>query len=576
MVMAQSYDVQVHSVDGQQMLLLHEANLPSKKLDAASTYSWLQELIPALQDKGYLTASIDSVAIEKEQYKAFVFLGLQYKWARISFNEQAEDALLKATIPKTQFEGHSLKPKQIAKLSERFLQWCENNGYPFAKVWLEQVSIDNDGGVSGRFILDKGSVQRLDTIIINGEVKISRAFLLRYLDLHQKELYNEKKLRLLTPRIHELAFMQSAAPWEVKFKLDGNSLALYLKEKKANQLNAILGLIPNSVETGKFLLTADAQLAFQNILSQGESISASYQNLQYKSPRFKADVVFPFVFNSSFGLDAHFDLFKKDTLFRRTTFQLGVRYQLNATDYVKIFYQNQSNRLIFVDTAIVKATKQLPANADIAANGGGVELGFNRLDYKLNPRRGVEAKLSGTALLRRVSKADAITSLSDSTHFDYASLYDTITKRQNQFILSGKIAYYFPLAKSLVLKAVYNGAAIFGNNLFRNELFQIGGFRLLRGFDEQSVFTNQYHVVSLELRVLLNRNSYFYMFSDNGYVQTKFSNFQHEDIYTGFGLGVSLETKSGLFSIAYGIGRNNNIPLQFRQSKIHFGYVAYF
>lgn len=370
--------------------------------------------------------------------------------------------------------------------------------------------------------------------------------------------------------------MQQAAPWEVNFKLDGNALALHLTEKKANQLNAIIGLIPNSIETGKFLLTADAQLAFQNILSQGEAISASYQNLQYKSPRFKVDVMFPFVLNTPFGLEAHFDLFKKDTMFRRTTFQAGIRYQLNAADHIKVFYQNQSNRLIFIDTAVVKATKQLPANADIAANGGGVELGFNRTDYKLNPRRGFDAKLSGTVLLRKVSKADAITNLSDSTQFDYASLYDTLTNRQNQFLINGSLAYYLPLAKNLVLKTAYNGAVIIGDNLFRNELYQIGGFRLLRGFDEQSIFASQYHVATVELRVLLNRNSYFYLFSDNGYVQTKFEGFNKENIYNGFGLGVSLETKSGLFSIAYGIGRNSDIPLQFRQSKIHFGYVAYF
>lgn len=576
LVMAQSYDVQLHSVDGQQALLGKEADAQVGKVDAATAFSFLKELIPALQEKGFLAASIDSISIEEAQYKAYIFLGVRYKWAKVSFDGVAENALQQAAVNKAQFADRSLRPGQVAALSERILQWAENNGYPFAKVWLEQVSVDDAGGVNGRFVLDKGALQSLDTIIINGDVKVSRSYMLRYLDISQKEPYNEKKLRLLTPRVNELPFLQQAQPWVVKFKLDGNALELYLKEKKANQLNAIIGLIPNSVETGKFLLTADAQLAFQNILSQGESISATYQNLQYKSPRFKADIIYPFVLNTPFGLEAHFDLFKKDTIFRRTTFLAGIRYQLNASDYVKAFYQNQSNRLIFVDTVTVKATRQLPENADVAANGGGVELGFNHTDYKLNPHRGFEAKLSGTALLRKVSKANAITSLSDSTHFDYSSLYDTVVNRQYQFFINGIIAYYLPLAKSLVLKAAYNGAVIIGNNLFRNELYQIGGFRLLRGFDEQSVFANQYHVATLELRVLLNRNSYFYLFSDNGYVETKFGGFSKDDMYNGFGLGVSLETKSGLFSIAYGIGRNSDIPLQFRQSKIHFGYVAYF
>jgi hypothetical protein len=46
--------------------------------------------------------------------------------------------------------------------------------------------------------------------------------------------------------------------------------------------------------------------------------------------------------------------------------------------------------------------------------------------------------------------------------------------------------------------------------------------------------------------------------------------------YNGFGLGTTLETKSGLFTISYALGRSDQNTVQFRQSKIHFGYVAYF
>jgi hypothetical protein len=43
---------------------------------------------------------------------------------------------------------------------------------------------------------------------------------------------------------------------------------------------------------------------------------------------------------------------------------------------------------------------------------------------------------------------------------------------------------------------------------FRNELFQIGGNRLLRGFDEESQFVSQYLVPSVEYRYLIGQNSY--------------------------------------------------------------------
>jgi outer membrane protein assembly factor BamA len=484
--------------------------------------------------------------------------------------------MTQAAVNKFQWQDRPLDASQIATVSGRLLQWAENNGYPFARVWLETVRPVDTAGIYGSFMLDRGPLQLLDSIAIESDVRISRNYLLRYLDLKQGEPYNEKKLMAISNRLREISFLQEAQPWSVSFNISDTRLNIHLKEKKANQLNGIVGLLPNSVETGKFLLTVDALFAFRNILARGESIDVSYQNLQYKSPRFKADIVYPYILNTPLGVDVHFDLFKKDTTFRRTTFQGGLRYQLSSADYIRVFYQHQSNRLITVDTSFIRASKRLPEDIDVSANGGGVEAGINRTDYRISPRKGFEARLTTSVLVRQIRKSDAVTAMTDVAGFDFNALYDTLVNRQNQYFISGQLRYYLPLSRKLIFRSGYDGGWVSGGNLFRNELYQIGGFRLLRGFDEQSIFSNQYHVISLELRVLLGQNSYFYLFSDNGYVQSNFSVFRKDDIYNGFGIGTTLETKSGLFSISYALGRNSVNPIQFRQSKIHFGYVAFF
>ena len=573
---AQSYTVHIYSVDNNQSLLDGLVKPEQSYPTSAAAYSFVQAIVPTLQEKGYMTASVDSISINETVYHVMVFLGRKYKWANVGFGGVSDGIMVQAAVKKEQWTDRALNPVQISRVSEKLLEWAENNGYPFARVWLDAISISDDGAISGNFNLDKGVLQTLDTIVVHGDIKVSRSFLLNYLDIKQGMPYNEKKLRSVSPRLRELPFLQEAAPWAFEFKLGENKLHLYLKEKKANQINGIIGLLPNSQETGKFLLTVDALFAFQNILAQGESISLSYQNLQYKSPRLKIDLLYPYIFNTPFGVDAHFDLFKKDTAFRRTTLQAGIRYQLTTTDYVRVFYHNQSNRLITVDTNYVKANKQLPDNIDVAANGGGIEIGFNRTDYRISPRHGWEARLSSSVLVRQVRKSDAITDLHDGSGFDYNSLYDTLIKRQNQYFINGTLGYYLPVGKTMVLKTAYNGGWVGGQSLFRNELYQVGGFKLLRGFDEQSIFTNQYHILSLELRLLIDQNSYFYLFSDNGYIKSDFNGFHNSDIYNGFGLGTTLETKSGLFTISYALGRNSANPVQFRQSKIHFGYIAYF
>lgn len=440
----------------------------------------------------------------------------------------------------------------------------------------EEINMDDAGGVSGILKLQKGELRKIDSVHIDENVGVSKGYLERYLDIFEGSNYSEKKLGNISARLRELPFLQESAPWQVAFKLTDTRLKLFLKPKRANQLNAIIGLIPNNVQTGKFLVTADATLALQNILSYGESIAVTYQNLQYRSPKVNADLVWPYLLNSPIGIDAHFSLFKRDTTFSRTSLQAGLRYQVNATDYIRLFYQDMRNHLIAVDTAYIKQYKRLPDNADVSADGAGLELVINRTDYRLNPRKGWQLRLSTSALLRRVQRSDAVTALTDLSGFDYAKLYDSLEQQRYQYHAEGSLAGYLPLGKKTVLMCAYNGAWVSGRHLFQNELYQVGGFKLLRGFDEQSVYANQYHILTLEMRLLLDRNSYFYLFSDNGYVQGYYNGFGREGIYDGFGMGTTLETKTGIFTISYALGRSDTQALQFKQSKIHFGYLAYF
>ena len=574
--MSQKAGVKLYSVDGNEAELLKAAAMPEVFEDPGYAFDYIQKLLPALQEKGYLAASIDSINVKDEQYEAFVFLGKQYKWARLSFDSIPRSLWVEADIDPRQWVGEKLSPKRLSNVSEQLLRWSEDNGYPFARLWLSDVLVDSNGGVNALLRMDKGALRKIDSVNIKGDARITKNYMMHYLDIFEGEYYNEKKLRAVTNRLREIPFLEESEPWRINFKLNKTELDLYLKEKKANQLNALIGILPNSVETDKFMLTADALFAFQNILSLGESISVIYQRLQYKSPRSKANVVLPYLFNSPFGVDATFDLFKKDTTFRRSSFQLGVRYQLNATDFIRVFYQNQSNRLINVDTQYVRNNRRLPDNVDVAANGGGVELVMNRTDYRPNPVKGWRGRMLTSALLRKVKRSDAITGMSDISGFDYSSLYDSLEKRKYQYRVEGELAYFIPLGKKATVMTGYNGGWVSGNNLFQNEIYQIGGFKLLRGFDEQSVYTNQYHIVTVELRLILDRNSNVYIFSDNGYIISQYSGFYREGIYNGFGVGASLQVRSGLFTINYALGRNEINPLQFRQSKIHFGYVAYF
>ena len=113
--------------------------------------------------------------------------------------------------------------------------------------------------------------------------------------------------------------------------------------------------------------------------------------------------------------------------------------------------------------------------------------------------------------------------------------------------------------------------------LFDNELHRIGGNRLLRGFDEQSILTDKYLVSTAEFRLLLDRNSYIsFPFIDYGITHVKDGEEQIWDSAISFGMGINFATPAGIFNVSFAAGKRLGNPLDFGNTKLHFGYVSLF
>lgn len=538
-------------------------------------FQYIQDFYQKLIQNGYLAASVDSIQQKDTVLQVHIYKGSAYKWARLSFEHTPPLLWSAMRVSNKAWENEKLNPNQLNHLMKQILSYYENNGYPFAKVYLDNIH-KNEKGIAAQLKIDEGSLFQIDSVLIEGDINIAPTFLYNYLDIHPGDVYDERKIKAINKKILDLDFLEQMKPWEIQFTIHHNKLYLFLREKKANQIDALIGLQPNTQATDKFQITADVLLNLKNALGYGEQMKLNYQNLQYKSPKFNAYFLMPYLLGTPLGLEGSFDLYKKDTSYRKIALDIGFRYQMNANDYIKVSYLNQSNRLITPDVNYVLINHSLPNNLDIKANGVGLYWELNRTDYKKNPKKGLVFFSEVTGLKRNIIENDAITSLIDGSGFDFSSLYHSVLEQKYQYRLKGNLAYYFPISKQVVFKLNYNGGYMAGGTLFQNELFQLGGFQLLRGFDEQSIFANQYHIGTAELRFLLNVNSYFYAFSDNAYVFKEYSTVKMKEIPISFGAGLALENKTGIFNIALGLGKMNGEKFEFRRARVHFGYLIYF
>jgi hemolysin activation/secretion protein len=103
-------------------------------------------------------------------------------------------------------------------------------------------------------------------------------------------------------------------------------------------------------------------------------------------------------------------------------------------------------------------------------------------------------------------------------------------------------------------------------------LFRFGGFRTLKGFDEESVLASSYLIFNLEQRFLLDANSWLYLFGNGGWLRNDAIGQNYRDTPYGLGAGITFQTNAGVFSVAYALGSERGAPLSFRNTKVHLGY----
>ena len=578
---AQTYPLLLRGVDRDSNAVRSLFNIPTGFNSQFECIGYINKLPTLMQARGFVTASLDSVIYDSAYARIVVYLGDKFEWAQLNTNK-IDPAVLDAIGWREKiFTDKPMDFSQVGEWQNKILGYYENNGFPFARVYLDSLQIENEK-VSAQLKVDKGPAYKVDSIRVVGDAKISNQFLQRYLDIRDGSMFDKEKLLRVSRRLKELTYIEESNPPKLIWLNSGSILELYLRQKKSSQVNVLVGFLPDNsqLESNKLLITGEANLLLKNALGVGETIGLNWQQLQVKSPRLNIIYQHPFLFNTPVGLDFAFDMFRKDSTFLNINFQLGGQYVVDTRQTGKVFLQRFQTIVTAVNTSYILQTYQLPQEADMSVVNLGVDYEFNNTNYRRNPSGGNELRVIVSAGSKKLKKNAEIAELKDpgNPSFYFGSLYDSVKMKTYQFKLRGQAAKYFPLGvqKRSTIKTAINAGFLQSANIFRNELFQIGGYKLLRGFDEESQYLSQFAIGTLEYRYLVGQNSYFNVFTDGGWGRNNSQGIDESYTYLGAGLGLSFETKVGIFNLAWAVGKRDDIPFNFRQSKIHFGFLSYF
>lgn len=532
--------------------------------DSTEAVTLVNDYLESLNSKGYLVANIDSFNFTNNKVDAFIDKGNIYKWGTINIDSSYLFSLSKIGVKRSFFENKTIYYKKYVKALKKIIRYYENNGYPFANVSQNNIKISNNT-FYGNLKIEKGQLIKIDSINVIGSKKISSKYLQSFLGLKKGKFYNEEIISNIENKLNKLAFISVSKKPIITFRENSADVNLFLNSKKANQFNGILGFLPNDKTTGKLLITGEVNLFLINSFNHGEKIAFEWHKTNTLTQDIKAKADYKYIFSLPIGLDEDFKLYKKDTSYISVHNKTGIQLLLSGGNYIKLFYENKNSYVIKNKKNITQSDNL--SNYTISMGGSGIY--YEKLDYIYNPRKGYVVDFNISAGKRRFKPLSS----------EIQSEYETTGKVESNI----DISYYTKVTQNSVIKLRNNSVLMYNylnndfNNIFyENELIKIGGLKSLRGFDEESINASAFSIFSLELRYLFETNSAIYAFADGGYYE-KNTLFEFiSDTPVGFGAGIDFETKAGIFTISYALGKQFSNPIDLRASKIHFGIINRF
>ena len=392
------------------------------------------------------------------------------------------------------------------------------------------------------------------------------------------KLYNEQIFLESSKKIKELPFVTLEKPPIIIFNKNTASIKLTLKKKTANFINGVIGILPNTSSAltrneSQLVITGDLKLNLGNSFGYGEKIKLNWRRMQSESQELTTEEELPFIFKSFIGITHSLNLLKQDTSFINYKNRIGIKYDISANQSLTCFWENETTNNLSTETLSESNLSALSGSQ----NTYGLKILINQLDYKYNPRKGFLLDLETKSGIKKLEGAKKNNKIIIPIYETSDIIYSLFAPESSMIYETKiKIEGYIPLWKVVSIKLANNSGFKFNNYLLDNDLFRLGGFQLLRGFDQQSIFVSNYSIFTSEIKVLFEEKSFLNLFFDQAVMKksTIIENYGNQSYAVG--VGFNFETKPGIFSISYALGKFKDTNFNLSSAKIHFGFINLF
>lgn len=533
--------------------------------DSLSAALELKRVIFRFREQSFLLATSDTIYKNGDTLYSFITVGPSWQWTKLKRGNVPSHILNKSGYKEKFYSNTPFRYSEVVKFQKEVISYSDDHGYPFAAINLDSIKI-NDNELEASMHYFAGPYITFDSLLVNGQSKIKSRFLSRHLRIFRGQPYSQDKINNINKLLKELPYLKQTRPFIIIFNGDKAIINLFLEDRRSNQIDGIVGFLPNEASNNKMLLTGELNLNLKNLFGTGKGIAAEWKKFNQASQLLNLSYFHPRIMTSNLDIRADFNLFKQDTSFLNISRRIILSQSTNK--YGRLNFQGglKTSRELIGDKLSDKSTLPPFSSYDYYIYGLGYD--WNNLDDYFYPRRGWFLSLQGLIGNKSIIKSPG-----------YAdSLYNKIELKSVQLNVTLTVEKFFRIGKNSVLLSRLEGGHIFNNqsNLFFNDMYRIGGLKSLRGFNENNFYASTFGLGTLEYRFFTDESSYLLLFFDQAYIRNPLNISIPIDYPFGFGAGISFSTNVGIFSFIYSLGNSKSQTLNFNLSKIHFGMVSRF
>lgn len=545
-------------------------------LNRNEVLNFTDRIVDSFHVVGYLACYREIVSETDSSINVRVITGQPFVWTKIAVDHLSFSDIPDKEIEKLKTFRKNWSYVECRQWMNRWLELISDHGYPFVQVYLDSSVIVNNQ-ITSRLNINTGPKVLLDTLEWDSNLKVSQSLLSRIIQISSGAPYSRQAIERINQSLIPYPFIQQYADPDILVAKNLARVKLYLKTQKSSSIDALLGLLPSP--DGPLKINGTFRSDFLNQLGKGERLVIDFRSLQSNSQDLNIRASAPFLFQLPFNPFFQFNLYRRDSLFLDVAGEIGASMILGDHSELRFILGQKTSSLLKPDLEQIQRTRLLPVALDLKWRHLGVVFRFNRYDYIRNPRSGFAFQLTLTGSTRAVQPNQSITSLKDfsDTTFSFASLYDPYKKNGFALEVAAELEKFTKLNSYLTWQSkLKSGIKTASTPLQVNEQYRLGGFGLLRGFDEESIFSSDYYLWTNSVRLLTGDLSYLQVFSDLAIVN-QFSDRQLKyRTYWGIGTGLVFNTSLGLLSLSVASGRILPDPFDLRNVKLHIGYVNYF